>query len=206
MSIAKNWSKFAIGLLCLSVITLQACSPKAQDSCGFVQNSYGERVSWNGELPVTLYIHQSFPDEYISALQSAVKTWETALGRKAFNVVSQKISGASLPQKDGYNVIYFLSTWEVDKSSEQARTNIYWIGDQIKEADIRINGKFNYYWNQPVQGTAYNIEALLLHELGHALGLKHNDTGYSVMSTYLSSHNDRVQLSKDDAGMLKCEY
>ena len=97
--------------------------------------------------------------------------------------------------------------------SEQARTSVYWVGDQIQEADIRINASkannysvFNFYWGQSSGQDAVNIEALVLHEMGHVLGLKHKETGSSVMATYLPNHTDRVNPAQTDLDSLKCEY
>ncbi|MNL56538.1 Matrixin [compost metagenome] len=90
--------------------------------------------------------------------------------------------------------------------SEQARTNLYWIGDQIQEADIRVNAsKYSFYWNG-TGGGSVNIEALILHELGHVLGLKHKDNEGSVMATYLANGSDRTALAPADTTNLQCEY
>lgn len=205
--------KYLVCLLLSAIAILhQGCAPKAQEDCGFVQNVYGERISWKGSYPVTVYLHESVPEEYVGAIVAAAKTWQDAAGTSLFNIVTnQRVTGPITPQKDTRNIIYFMDTWEDDKSSEQARTSIYWIGDQIKEADMRINGKFTYYWNQPGQAsfnkaTSVNIEALVIHELGHVLGLKHNDTSSSVMATYLSNNTDRVNIAESDKVALKCEY
>lgn len=200
-------------LFVLIAFGLQGCAPKSQDDCGFVQNVYGERIAWKGNVPVTMYIHESVPEEYVGAIQAAADTWQDASGKKLINVVTnQRVTGPINPQKDGRNIIYYFSTWESDKASEQARTSIYWIGDQIKEADMRINAKnFKYYWNQPgatstETANAVNIEALVIHEMGHVLGLKHKDTGNSVMATYLANNTDRVNIAETDKSALQCEY
>jgi hypothetical protein len=199
---------------------LQACAPKPQDDCGFVQNVYGERISWKGEVPVTMYLHESVPQEYVGAIEAAAATWQDATGKRLINIVSnQRVSGPINSQKDGRNIIYYFDNWEADKKSEQARTSIYWIGDQIKEADMRINAAkdvsgtpyFKYYWNQPgIAATAItngvNIEALVIHEMGHVLGLKHKDTNSSVMATYLANNTDRVNIPETDRSALQCEY
>lgn len=198
-------------------LTIQACAPKAQDDCGFVQNVYGERISWKSDVPVTMYIHTSVPDSIVPAIMRAADTWERTAGRKLFNIVPQKVSGPANPHQDGQNIIYLLSSWESHKASEQGRTSIYWIGDLIKEADIRLNGAdFNFYDNgmtlwtatkpERQASSAVNMEALILHEMGHVLGLKHKDTGDSVMATYLSSGDDRVSLAGTDTSALQCEY
>ena len=199
------------------IFFVQACAPKAQEDCGFVQNSYGERVSWKGDIPINLQIHQDVPDSMVPAIVAAAESWEKTVGRKLFNVItSPRYSGHIAPNKDGVNVIYFMPSWESDRSSEQGRTSVYWVGDQIKEADVRLNGAdFSYYWNSQTLTKAVktgralvpvNIEALVLHELGHVLGLKHKDDSGSVMATYLASGEDRVAVASADEKALQCEY
>ena len=198
-----------VAALITAGFTLNACAPKtpsAQDADGYVQNVYGERISWKGAVPITLYIHES-ADPYRAAIESAAKTWEAAAGHKLFNIVATKLTGPILPAKDGMSVIYLMNTWEPELISQQARTSVYWVGDQIQEADMRINAKFSFYWNQaPSTLQAVNIEALVLHEMGHILGLKHRDDDPSVMATYLSSNTNRTNLYPDDINSLKLEY
>lgn len=199
-----------VASMLIGALFLQACAPKSQDSCGFVQNSYGERVSWKAEVPVTMYLHTSVPEEYVGAIVAAAHTWEESAGRKLFNIVTTpRISGQNSPRQDGKNVIYFMDTWESDRPFEQARTSVLWKGDQINETDIRVNTKdFTFYWNQGKSRSSVNIEALMLHEMGHVLGLKHNDeeTAGSVMATYLANGTDRTEPSSVDTTDLKCEY
>lgn len=206
----KSWVMLLV--ITVSAMYLQACAPKAEKDCGFVQNSYGERVSWNSSLPVRMYLHQSVPQEYVPAIISAANSWNIALGKEAIIIdTSRRVQGANQPSQDGANIIYFLNDWESDKYDEQARTSIYWVGDQLKEADIRINDKvYDFYFSQtgPIAtaSTAINIEALVLHEMGHVLGLKHEDEHNSVMATYLPARTDRVQVAEADLNSLKCEY
>jgi hypothetical protein len=99
-----------------------------------------------------------------------------------------------------------MNTWESNKASEQGRTSLYWVGDQIQEADIRINGLNYAFFGATVVSGAVSMESLALHELGHVLGLKHNDSSPSVMATYLRLNQDRTQLQGSDHESLNCEY
>lgn len=182
--------------------------PPAKESCGFVQNTYGHRLSWQESSPINLYVHSSFPTELRPAIRSAAKQWELAMGRPMFNIIDQiPISGPNVSSEDGKNIIYYMDKWETNKPNEQARTIIYWVGDLIRETDIRINAKnFKYYWRPPAPSPAINIEAILIHEMGHVLGLKHKDGVGSVMATYLASNLDRITVAQTDIESLKCEY
>jgi hypothetical protein len=194
-------------LLLSSMLTIQACAPKEQDDCGFVQNVYGERISWKGEIPVVMKIHESVPDAYVPAIVAAAESWNRTAGKTILKIDTTKIPGALSPRKDGQNIIYLLDTWEANKATEQARTSVYWVGDVIQEADIRINDKnFNFYTSENPNHSDVSIEALLLHELGHVLGLKHKDTSGSVMATYLANGVDRTTVAETDSTSLQCEY
>lgn len=197
----------SILLLYVALVVSSCAKPKAQSDCGFVKNVYGERVSWKNEVPIKMYLHSSIPSQYEASLRAAAETWNRAYGRTLIQIEQQRIQGAG-PGRDNLNVIYLLNTWEADRASEQARTSLYWVGDQIQEADIRINAlNYQFYTSQPSQlSTGVNFEALLLHELGHVIGLRHNDASPSVMATYLKSNQDRTQLQGADLASLQCEY
>lgn len=215
-SLVIKWLGTAAVLI--SILTLQACAPKSQEDCGFVQNVYGERISWKSDVPVTMYIHASVPDSMVQAIQVAAETWDKTVGRKIFNIIAYpKLTGPINPHQDGKNVIYLMDNWEANRSSEQGRTSVYWIGDLIKEADIRLNAAdFGYYWRGQTLSKAskvdrqnsgpVNVEALVLHEMGHVLGLKHKDSDGSVMATYLAAGDDRTNLAGTDSASLQCEY
>lgn len=199
---------FKYGLLTLaalgSILFIQACAPKSQEDCGFVQNVYGQRISWKGQLPVTLKLDSSVPDEHIPAILNAAKTWNQAAGKTIIVVDTNK---ESVPLgNDRKNVLYFSPSWEAGQNSQQAKTSVRWVGDQIQEADIRVNAKVYTFYDDPTKPNGVNLEALVLHEMGHVLGLKHKDEVPSVMATYLPSNTNRTQLSSSDESSLMCEY
>lgn len=196
-------------LIATVAIAMQACAPKSQEDCGFVQNVYGERISWKGEVPVVMKLHTSVPDSYIPAIQAAAKTWNQAAGRELIVIDTvNRDNGPMDPHRDSNNVIYLMNTWEADRASEQARTSVYWVGDAIKEADIRLNAKnFSYYTDvTAMKSNQVSLQSLVLHEMGHVLGLKHKDGQGSVMATFLAANTDRTQVAQTDNTSLKCEY
>ena len=191
----------------LGFATLMGCSQKSPDSCGFVQNSAGERISWKNETPIHLAMHTSIPEEYRGAILSSADKWNKVLGRKMIVIDEALNQGPNVASKDGQSVIYMSSTWEAEKPSEQGRTSIYWVGDRIREADIKLNAQnFQFYWQKSSETQGVNIEALVMHEMGHVLGLKHKDAESSVMQTYLASNSDRTTIGETDVEAIKCEY
>ena len=188
------------------LILIAGCSkPKREADCGFVQNVYGERVSWKQNSPVLMTLHTSVPPQFEDSIRGAAETWNRSIGKTMIVIAPHRIGG-TVPGRDKQNIIYYMNTWETDKASEQGRTSLYWVGDQIQEADIRINGQNYAFFGSTVVGGAVSMESLALHELGHVLGLKHNDSSPSVMATYLRLNQDRTQLQGSDQESLNCEY
>ncbi|MBX9767453.1 MAG: matrixin family metalloprotease [Bdellovibrionales bacterium] len=199
---------------------LVACGTKLEpeEPCNFVQNSQGQRVSWKGARPIPLYIHESVPPEYHSAIVRAMANWETSVGEPLFRIVGFK-TGEVAPKRDDTNVIYWMNSWQEDRANEQARTTIYWVGDEIQEADVYVNDKnFEFFSGDMARCVSSNttscnipsrqvdFESLLVHEFGHVLGLQHNDAHPSVMATYLRPEQTRRKIESEDVGSLKCEY
>jgi len=72
---------------------------------------------------------------------------------------------------------------------EQARTTIYWKGSSIDEADVRVNAHdFHYSIDDITPQDKVDFESLIIHEMGHVLGLQHIEKGHrSVMEALLAS-------------------
>jgi hypothetical protein len=193
-------------LLTLLIFQVQCAQPPApQQDCGFVQNSDGQRVSWKGNLPIKIWFDASFPTQYYQSVQNAINTWEQGVGRKVFDL--QGPLPPSTPTQDGMSVIYWMGSWDPKLPNQQANTTIYWVDNRITEADMRINAQnFSFSASSVPNITNVDIESLVLHELGHSLGLKHDDLQPSVMATFLQSGYLRRTLYPADNASIKCEY
>lgn len=217
----KRPSFFFILSFIAAFVVFSSCQKKPQNECGFVQNIYGQRISWKSDKPVDLYIHSSVPMALRSSIYKAAATWESQIGHPVFRISEDSSKVSASPSRDQKNGIYFLPKWESDKTSEQGRTSVYWASDTIVEADILVNASdFAYYGTENSKTLyggfrmkqsgrtildGYNFEALMLHEMGHMLGLKHQE-GSSVMKTYLGAFENRTRLAAVDQKMISCEY
>ena len=204
--------------LLTTALVLNACAakPTPEKSCNFVQNSDQQRVSWGSQVPVILYIDSSVPNEFFDDIKAAAATWNADIGREAIKIGGYLDTKAD-PAQDGHNVIYYRHTWESDKSNEQARTTVYWAGDRIYEADVRINAKdFTFSSGNTLETTRVDMQSLMLHEFGHVLGLAHSLGPKSVMARSLPSIvsgaslsvNDGIRraLATSDEDSIRCEY
>ncbi len=199
-------------LALLLMVAFTACSRRfdPETPCNFVQNGDLKRVSWNTMTPVKLYIHKSMPlttyPEMENVIRESVKAWNDVAGREIIRIEAFQAGGTDMPRKDGYSMMYWMSSWEAGQVSEQARTTIYWSGSQIYEADLRINGRdHRYYVGNDTAFSGVDFKSLIIHELGHALGLAHAISD-SVMNASLSSGYDRRQITDEDQKSIRCEY
>lgn len=187
--------------------TAELLATAAQSDCGFVQNSFGQRVSWKSNIPVTLKVDNAFPPDYLEVLRQAALHWNEAAGTTLIRILDSDGKVPNKPAKDTLNAVNWLREWPENQSNTQGLTNLYWRRNQIIEADVSVNNKnFNFFLSSPQTPYDVHLESLLIHELGHVLGLKHRSTLPSVMWAALSASTIRDSLSKADRETIKCEY
>lgn len=194
-------------LTSILIFTLVGCgpTPAPQQACNFVQNSDQQRVSWKGQLPIDIYVHESVPTNFIAPLLRAMARWELQTGHKLFRLAGTQ-SGPLSPSQDGQSVVYWYTQWTQSSQSEQAQTTIYWQSDRINEADIVVDGgNFTYSENDPTAAEV-DFESLMIHELGHVLGYKHITDQPSVMAPTLADGVERRTLESEDLSSFQCEY
>lgn len=177
------------------------------DSCNFVQNSQGVRISWKSSVPAHFIITSTVPTKYDAAIIKAAETWNTRK-RMTLIEVHRDNSYPTSAANDGTNGIYFLNTWDSAEAKEQGRTAIKWDISKIRDADIKINAQnFKFFLEGETDKTGkISLESLMLHEMGHALGLKHIGDDGSSMQPYLATAASRNMPGDVDINSLNCEY
>lgn len=203
-----KFKALALSILITSAAALIACQPKLEpeNDCNFVMSSQIQRVSWKNQFPIKLYIADTVPTELRESVRIAASQWNYKLSKEAIVVLeSDNIPKAA--NKDGVNVIYWIPDWTDGKTTEQARTTIHWKGDMISEADVLINAEDHTFSAfGALEPTKIDFTSLMVHELGHVLGLQHVQESPSVMAPTLAQSTQRIIPTETDLNSLKCEY
>lgn len=177
------------------------------NSCNFVQNSQGIRVSWKSSTPVNFIINSSVPPQYDATIIKAAVIWNSHLNANLISVYRDN-SLTNPPGDDKNNVIYWMNEWPSEQNLEQARTAIRWDISKLRDADIKINAKYFSFYSESDSDKEGKISllSLILHEMGHGVGLRHISDGSSIMQTHLANNTDRSIPTKTDIDSLGCEY
>jgi len=167
-------------------------------------------------LPVSCAINPDNPDKLtedfvVSAISAAAATWNKAIKKNAFDKEYAVDGTIKAPVVDGTNSIVFsdifLDTSIISETSLYVDSSTTpWT---IIEFDILLNSKLA--WGDATQDpNVMDVQAVVTHELGHALGLGDvwdpacsQDTMYGFSS--FGSTQDR-KLSKPDIRALRLIY
>ncbi len=174
---------------------------------------------WESAFPKQIYVSDAFsdPDE-VTKIDETLGAWETALNGKNFFEHAgpdtkdiDAIAGATNSLRDNKFSIYKAEVWPYpDYPYALAITQIFAIrhnsGDSdefvaIQEADILLNYD-NFLFDAGVGYYDYDFKTVLLHELGHFLGLQHKPDTYNRNHTVMypsiySDESKQIPLTVD---------
>lgn len=142
------------------------------------------------QLPVTFYVDYSTIDkETDAAIVRAADDWNNAVGAIIVRIKGDSLSSAM--NLDGWNNI----TRGTTRPEQHAFTRAYFLNDHIVDTDIILS-----------LTTKADIESIMVHEIGHSLGLAHNENFHSVMRPSLSIYETRRTPSEEDVNAINCLY
>ncbi|WP_196158538.1 CARDB domain-containing protein [Reinekea sp. G2M2-21] len=179
----------------------------------------GKKQHWKSDWTNMYLSTTSFPigSDWDLHTQYMMSEWN-AVGGSNFKFYVGRDTDGSHSSSNGKNEVYFeYKPSESYLGVTRSRFNCYWLfGTQYgyTEADIGINTRYAWTLSDftgATTGSPYNYELVMLHELGHALGLLHSDGRPATMNTYYYSggpigHYNDVEPHGDDRWGLRLLY
>jgi hypothetical protein len=156
------------------------------------QTCDGNKIRYDNQWTNMYISTTSFPagSSWDSRLQNAMWHWNNVKGSTWDFYVGRDTDGTH-NSSNGRNEVYLDNSVTLPTLAvTHRRYHCYWLFGwhyEIDESDIAFNN--NISWNlgalgYGTPGSPYSFEGIAMHELGHALGLNHEDRWIATMNSY----------------------
>jgi matrixin len=138
-----------------------------------------------------------------SAVSPALDMWNQVMGSIQLGQVMN--STAPIVSGDRVNSMSFGSTFfgHTFGSNTLAVTSYSYSGSTMSEADIVFNTAQSWDSYRGNLQSAFDVQRVALHELGHLLGLAHSNVPTAIMNAYI---NNSYMLTADDIAGIQSLY
>jgi len=169
----------------------------------------GDRRTWNNNSVVYNPANISFPGSFKTALNRAAAAWNEVPGSQfRFNLVYD--DATTIRTGDGKNSIGFTTEYDfgdfIAVELTDYETCLLFNDGNIQESDILFNN--DYTWESSLNpfffSGSYNVALVGAHELGHGLGLDHENARLATMNSNFPNggvfgNSHAVQIHADDS-------
>jgi predicted Zn-dependent protease len=157
----------------------------------FYMDAYGNKIV-PCSIPIVLDTSQS-NELTKKSVEYAAKKWNDSINKTLFVIGNSR------------NKVINTTNWKRYRN-EQAITSSDFRGNCLTSSTITINNEDFIYYTGSSYKNEYNLDALMIHELGHVLGLDHDENKMSVMYEHLDKREDRITIQQIDINKIKPEY
>jgi len=185
-------------IISASLLTLSGCLSSKSGGDSTSSASTSASLAWNSSaFPLAVKISTVFDSNETQATIDMGEEWEVV--EENFFDFTTTTHNPQHANSDDYRDsilgIYSLNPWPADFSSQALAVTQLWgvrSGDVISltHFDIFLNVEdYAFYNTGGGAANEYSFQSVMLHELGHSIGLEHNSSDSdSVMYPYLSSN------------------
>jgi PKD repeat protein len=106
-----------------------------------------------------------------TAVARAAATWNAALAGSSFRFVDGGSTRSTTTGRDGLNLVCWRPASEFSDPGMVAMTSWWYVGPSLVECDVRFNTAYSWTTGT-ASGSTRSVEAVMLHEFGHWIGLR----------------------------------
>jgi hypothetical protein len=138
--------------------------------------------------------------DFLAAIRRAANTW-TYVEEADISLVYEGQASSTRPGFNGANEILFVDEGTDDGAGSSlplATTLVFYMNGTIVEADIKVNDAYVWSAAGSPPAAAYDLQSLLLHEMGHLLGLGHDEGEQAAMFDSIAPGTTKRGLGEND--------
>ncbi len=171
----------------------------AVSTTGYLASKDCRLLSWGNQLPITIVTENTVPKELVTTLNESANVWENATQIDLFKIETQSVQPQNLSDLR-FNLFgirggqSWLTAPIEGKVTEPAKT-VYFYREFLYNTNIFLNEDF-------VMDTKdhYDFQTIITHELGHVLGLDHDNSEspqISIMNSKIKPREKRSLTERD---------